>query len=135
MNTIRRFCFGVVAALATIVGAQAASPAGTWFVDMNGYTGTLVLAVTSTGAVSGFALNDPIAGFWNDSAGKLTFYRTAGGTLASMPPSNIQIFTGYMHPCLVSSPTGSQCLDGYFEAFAGTGGTASKNVFGWHGTR
>jgi hypothetical protein len=139
MKTTRRFFFGVVAALATVVAAYAASPAGNWSFNSNGSTfngqSSLSLTVDTAGNVHGTALGDPIVGFWNDSAAKLTFYRvTGGGSLISAQPDRIQIYTGYMHPCSVSSP-GQQCLEGSFEAIAGAAGTASKSVYGWFAFR
>jgi hypothetical protein len=131
MKTTRRFFFGVVAALTTVVAAHAASPAGTWSFNSNGYTSSLMLTVDAAGNVHGTVFGNQIVGFWNDSAAKLTFYRVTGGSLISVQPDKIQVYTGYMHACLVSDASGGQCLEGSFEAIAGTGGTASKSVYGW----
>jgi hypothetical protein len=140
--TVRKWSLGIVAALTTVVAAQAALPTGTstWTLFANGYSGPLVLNVDTAGNVTGTAYADPhkqlLKGFWTDSSGRLIFYLLPSGFgLNSAPADEIQIYTGYVHPCAVSDPNGARCIDGYFEAFAAVGGNPSRNVFGWRATK
>jgi len=135
MNVVRQVLHALFVLSAITAAAQAAPfvcVGGTgWYVSANGYTGTMDLGVDSAGNVTGTFLRNPVKGFWNDAAGKLTFYRAIGGTLASTPPEQIQIYTGYSFGCSLGCPSGTWYLEGYFESFAGTGATATKNLFGW----
>jgi hypothetical protein len=134
MNIIRNFCFMFATALTCAFSTLAAapSPAGTWQVSANGFTGTMALQVNAAGQVNGFFLGDPIDGFWDSNSGKIQFFRAIGGNIASTPPQSIQVYVGY----LLDSPSPiSQPLAGYFEAFSGTGGSAPRSVFGWFATR
>jgi hypothetical protein len=133
MNAIRYSLLGLVATLFMTFAAQAASlgcVSGGWAVSSNGYYGTMVLTVDAAGNVTGTFLGNPVKGFWNYVDGKLTFYRAIGGTTVSTPPEQLQVYTGYSFGCVECS-NGTWYIEGYFEAFAGTGATASKNVFGW----
>ena len=133
MNAISKNLLGLVAALAIANAAQAASPLGNWTMNANGFSGTLsVTSVAARGTITGTAVGSQMKGFWSDSAGRLVFYRAINGTTTSTPPEQIQIFEGYLHPCSTSFPSGSQCIEGSFQTFAGTGATASKNVLGWY---
>ena len=138
MKHLRTIWIGLAAALVISVSAQAQnSPAGTWAYTNNGHVGNLALTVDSAGNVTGTMTDtgvtgNPVKGFWDSSSLKLTFYRAINGTTSETPPDFIEIFTGYMFPCNVSAPA-AQCLAGTFEAFAGTGATAQKTVFGWFG--
>jgi len=103
----------------------------------------LILTVDTAGTVTGWYETsggvdisyDPVKGFWSAAGRKLTIYRAIGGTTANTSPEQIQVFTGYMFPASVSSPSGPQRLAGFFEAFAGTGGSAARSVFGWFATK
>jgi hypothetical protein len=135
MNATRKPLFGLAAALAVTVTIQAASPIGEWIVNNNGFGLLLSLTVDANGNVTGLANGESIKGFWNESAGKLTFHRDIGAVNLNGPVvsrDKIQVFTGYIFPCNSPSPSPQgQCLAGSFESFAGTGASASKNVFGW----
>jgi hypothetical protein len=135
MKNIRNLLLGTVAALCWTVSVNAAPPNGNWFVDANGFTGQLAINVATNGVVTGKFNNDPIGGFWSESCQRLMFYRVTAGFTSSTPPQFIQVFTGYQFPANASQPTGSQRLAGSFEAFSGTGGTATRNVFGWYATK
>jgi hypothetical protein len=139
MNTTRIFLLGLIASLAATITAHAQSPAGLWQTNTNGYSGTMMLSVDTAGNVTGWiqgaGIYNPVKGFWNATARKLTIYRTIDGTVANTPPERLQTFTGYMFPASVSQPAGVQQLAGYFEAFAGTGGSAPRNVFGWYAVK
>jgi hypothetical protein len=133
MKAIRNLLLGTLAALSFNFGAQAAPPIGSWAFDGNGYTGTLIIKnVDGAGNVSGNLAGDTIIGFWSESAQRLMFCRVNGNVNLGTPPSNIQVFTAYQFPVNVAQPTGPQRLAGTFEAFGGTGATASRNVFGWY---
>ncbi|HEX4770043.1 MAG TPA: hypothetical protein VH351_04375 [Bryobacteraceae bacterium] len=137
MNAIRNLLLGTVAALSFNFGAQAAPPNGTWAFDGNGYSGTLVITVDSANNLSGNSnlAGDKIIGFWSESAQRLMFCRVNGSTNLGTPPSNVQVFTAYQFPVNAAQPTGAQRLAGTFEAFSGTGATASRNVFGWYASK
>ena len=132
MKKIRTRLLGTVAALCLGIAVQAAPPTGVWSVDANGFTGTMSILVDAAGNVSGTFLSSPIRGFWTESSQRLMFYRVIGGSVLSTPPQNIQIYTAYQFPALTTQPNGSKRLTGYFEAFGGTGATATRNVFGWY---
>jgi len=137
----------ITLAMATV--AHAASPVGRWALNTNGYTGWLdITTMDPAGNIVGTleltnitpSRSDPIKGFWTDSAQKLTFYRAVDGravdgTPPSSPPERIQIYTGYMFAASATNPPGPQKLSGYFEAFLGTGGTATRHVFGWFASK
>jgi hypothetical protein len=131
MKKNHRVRLGIVAALATVLAVQAASPAGTWSMNANGYKGTLVLTIDAAGTLGGTLQlgNEPVSqikGFWSDLTGELTFYRV--NNLVSTPPDRIQIFTGYWWPSITYT---NGHLAGYFEAVSALGGTGLTNVFGW----
>lgn len=71
------------------------------------------------GAIIEGAKTQPIEGFWNEDARKVTFMRV----IDPAKPSTIQIYTGYL--------VGENQLLGTFEAFTGTGATRERSVFGW----
>lgn len=147
---IRRGISLIVAACAAVLGADAATPpVGTWqaFILLNKTDLQLSHVTLTIQTPGGTTLSGPISGsicaipcvastqtqingFWNDDTKTLLFYRK--------PPSpsqdfdSIQIYTGHVYPCTAGSPR--QCLGGSFEAFANSGGSAQKNVMGWHAT-
>jgi hypothetical protein len=133
MKMMRSLLLGTVAVVVGTAAAYATPPEGTWFVDANGFTGNLVIdPVRPNGTVTGSLFGDEIRGFWTESSQKLVFYRAINGSRAATPPEQIQIYTAYQFPADVSHPAGSQRLAGSFEAFAGTGATSERNVFGWY---
>jgi hypothetical protein len=135
MKRIRNLLLGTIAAFCLTSAASAASPVGTWSFDGNGYSGPLVINLDGGHNVTGSLIGDPIRGFWDDAAQKLVIYRVYKNTNVGTPPINIQVFTGYLFPANASQATGAQRLAGSFEAFSGTGGTATRNVFGWYATK
>jgi hypothetical protein len=132
MKNIRNLLLGMVAALYWTVTVNAAPPIGTWSINANGFSGLLTIDISATGDVTGKFNDDPIGGFWSESCQRLMFYRVTNGFTSSTPPQYIQVFTGYQFPANTTQPTGSQRLAGFFEAFSGTGATATRNVFGWY---
>jgi hypothetical protein len=113
-----------------------ALPLGNWRINANGYTGTLnVTAVDAQGDVTGTVTftgeaTNTLNGvaFWDDTAKKLTFIRVINAN----NPSMNQIFTGYWFAQNHTQPNGPSNLAGSFEAFAGTGGTAHRVLYGWY---
>jgi hypothetical protein len=96
---------------------------GTWDMNGNGSTGTLVIGgIGVDGALAGSstALGNKVLGFWDEASRRLTFMRLIKPT----DPSSFQVYTGY----LMSDDT---TLAGSFEAFKGSGATAERTVFGW----
>lgn len=110
-------------------------PTGDWHIDANGFVGTLHIAsVDQQGNVAGtltFSGEPPNqlnnVAFWNDAAQELTFIRV----INQANPSTFQIFTGFLFPEFHTQPNGPSQLAGSFQAFKGTGGTASRSRFGW----
>ena len=132
MNIVRRLYLSVAIALTLTTVAVAAPPTGTWAVNANGFAGTMVLSVDAAGNVTGSLLGNPVKGLWSESAQRLVLYRAINGTTSSTPPELIQIYTAYMFPASAGNPTGPKRLAGEFQAFAGTGATGPRNVFGWY---
>jgi hypothetical protein len=106
-------------------------PTGEWQLNANASTGTLVItSVNAAGGVSGTAFGNTIEGFWDSDANELMFLRISSST----NPSRNQVYTGYMFQNPVNPDAGENftiTLTGYFEAFAGSGGTAPRHRFGW----
>lgn len=111
----------------------ASGPVGTWDVNGNGYPG--VLSIPSVDAQGNLGANSTIYGqrifgFWNASAQMLTFMRT----ITPSDPTTFQVYTGY----LMQPQPGSGFLvsfAGSFEAFAGSGGSAQRPLYGWYAQR
>jgi hypothetical protein len=96
-----------------------------WRINANGTELDLVIdTIDQAGGFKGKMIKgkqvDQVMGVWNKSEGKMTFTRQTGGN----DPSSVQIYEGYLM-------AGDNRLAGSFEAFSGTGGTATRNMFGW----
>lgn len=96
-----------------------------WRLNSNGFeVDLLIKSIDENGNFKGEikqgAQTDPVGGVWNKAAGRLTFTRQTGGSDAAL----LQVYTGYLLQ-------GDNRLAGSFEAFAGTGGQATRSVFGW----
>jgi hypothetical protein len=108
---------------------------GFWAFNANGYNATLNIAsVDPQGNVTGtltFGTEIPSqlnnVAVWNDTAQVLTFIRIPNPA----DPSTFQIYTGYLFQAEVTQPNSGQMLAGSFIAFPGSGGSASRSVFGW----
>jgi hypothetical protein len=116
-------------------GAGAQAPptlrTGSWNINGNGYEDVLRIdGVSAQGKVSGTAYGQPIDGYWDEDARKLTFIRIIDPT----NPSKQQIFTGFWFQNPVNPGAGqnvTHTLAGFFEAFSGTGGSAQRTLYGW----
>lgn len=128
---------GALAGAAVLASAPRAARAaaslrtGTWKINANGFKGNLEIApVDAQGRVSGTVFGNPIRGFWDEDAKRITFMRIPNASV----PSSIQVYTGYMFRNSLGSDA-EFTLAGYFESFSGTGSTtAQRNVFGWFAT-
>jgi len=101
---------------------------GNWPICANGHRGELNIAsVTPQGHLNGTAFGDAIEGFWDDTAKKITFIRVP----VRNTPSTYQIYTGYLFENAYGIGNFTSTLTGYFEAFQGGGGAASRSLFGW----
>jgi hypothetical protein len=112
--------------------AQASLSSGSWTLNGNGFTGDLTItAVNADGSLNGTMYGgQPIIGFWDETAQKITFMKIVPSPPGQTPdPSTYQFYTGYLY-----SNGNTHTLAGFFEAFAGSGGTASRTVFGWFAT-
>jgi len=97
-------------------------PAGFYAFNGNGSEGSLhIEPVDSQGNLRGTLLGNPISGFWDDAAQKLTFIRV----INAADPSTFQVYTGYFFDQDRST------MAGFFEAFSGSGGSAQRSVYGW----
>ena len=109
------------------------APLGSWNITGNGFQGILdINAVDGSGNLDASAtvFGQTIIGFWDETSQKLTFIRVPADSSAS---SAYQIYTGYkMEGSLPDGATSA--LAGSFEAFGGTGGNASRSLFGWWAT-
>jgi hypothetical protein len=93
----------------------------------------VIVSVDAQGHVTGNLVRrdggvDAITGFWSESAKKLTFVRTINN------PSIIQVFTGYLlnaGTTFCSTGEFNKMMAGSFEAFASTGATRDRTLFGW----
>ncbi len=105
---------------------------GTWNMNGNGYQGQLIVtSVDAQGNLNGTVYNNPIQGFWDESSQKITFMRI----ITASDPSRLQIYTGYLFKTPPRPRAGQNftyTLSGFFEAFAGTGASAQRNLFGWY---
>ena len=106
-------------------------PRGPWNINGNGYPGLLwIEGVDALGNLlsSSTVYGNPIIGFWDAAAQKITFLRV----INSGDPSSLQIYTGYL---MQPQTGGSLALAGSFEAFQGTGAVAERVVYGWYALR
>ena len=131
---MKRALFGVAfLALVLCAGsAEAASlPNGNWNINGNGHTGVLTITgVDAQGRLSGTVFGQPLLGFWDSTSDAIVFMRL----IDTGQPATFQIYTGYLFRNPISPQAGQNVtytLTGSFLAFAGTGGTAARNVFGW----
>lgn len=110
------------------VNTTVSLPIGDWKFNGNGSTGTLKISpVDGNGNVQGSVFGDPIIGFWDEDAQKITFIRITD----SKDPSTLQFHTGYMF----SNEEGAgklYSLTGSFEGFSGTGAKAQRTTYGWY---
>src|SRR5438105_146312 len=105
--------------------STARAQTGEWTIDANGFLGQLnIVSIDGAGNLSGTVYGDPIVGFWDDDAKKITFIRV----INPLDPLSFQIYTGFffVDPLFWAGNQGdiSYTLAGYFEAFSGTGATA-----------
>jgi hypothetical protein len=104
---------------------------GDWDINGNGWEGKLTItAVDAQGRVTGSVYGDQILGFWDDVSKKITFMRLTNPG----DPSTFQTYTGYLFVTQpgTESTSGTANLAGSFEAFAGTGATAQRVLYGWY---
>jgi hypothetical protein len=103
-----------------------------WNINANGYAGELVISsVDAQGHLSGSVFGNPLIGFWDEAAGKITFMRI----INPGDPSTFQVYTGFLFTgpeSVVNEGDSHYTMAGEFEAFAGSGGTATRTVYGWY---
>jgi hypothetical protein len=109
-------------------------PTGSWTIDANGFRGHMDIAGVDGAGNLNATLTidaprvDQMEGFWDDGSKKITFIRV----LDASTPSRNQIYTGYYWNNSRDRPTDlTHFLAGEFEAFRGTGATASRVLYGW----
>jgi hypothetical protein len=79
-------------------------------IDANGNLKGVILEGTKS---------QPIEGFWNEDAKRVTFLRV----IDAAKPSTAQVYTGYL--------MGDNQLAGVFKAFKGTGASRDRSEFAW----
>lgn len=99
-----------------------------WSLLGNRSVGTLILFFHADGHIDGTIYGDKIEGFWDEDSQKLTFIRIPNGA----QPNAHQIYTGYKFSWTDKAGNTAHCLAGSFEAFAGTGASVERNIFGWY---
>ena len=105
----------------TTLASSPIIPTGTWYINANGYLGVLeVTSIDIVGNLTGTLFGTPVAGFWDGSARRMTFENNKASV-------ELQVYTGY----LVREGSGTALLAGSFEAFSGTGGSATRNIYAW----
>jgi hypothetical protein len=98
-------------------------PLETWTILANGYEGVLDIdAIGAGGNFSGSVFGTPMKGFYDGISRRITFSTTTA------PSSELQVFRGHQLTLGFAQDWG---LAGEFEAFSGTGATATRNVYGW----
>jgi hypothetical protein len=100
---------------------------GEWNINANGFVSDLrIIAINADGSLQATMFGgQQVVGFWDEPAQKITLIKIEA---TSSDPSRLQTYTGYLFD---ASSGLEQTLAGTFEAFAGTGGTAQRVVFGW----
>jgi len=103
--------------------SAASLPVGDWtLIIANGFTGTFhISSIDAHGNLTGTVFGKPMQGFWDGYAGKITFE-------TGKASADLQVYTGFLQ----KTDNGTMFhLDGSFEAFSGSGGSAERNVFNW----
>jgi len=104
---------------------------GVWNINANGFEGQLNIAsVDAQGNLNGTVFGNPIRGFWDENAQKITFLRV----INAADPTTLQVFTGFRFQNPQNPEPGrnvTHTLAVFFEAFSGTGATAQRSLFGW----
>lgn len=111
-----------------------APPLARWAITANDNGGTLkITAIDTLGNISGTVFETPMKGFYDGASRRITFETTTS------PSSELQVYRGYMLPLPILGSGGQvgtgrffTFMAGDFEAFSGTGATATRNVYGWH---
>ncbi|WDM20256.1 hypothetical protein [Paenibacillus polymyxa] len=109
---------------------QFALPTGRWNIEANGFTGELNITSVSGGFVTGTVFGNPIRGWYDFNAGKLTFVRFIGG--GNVTGINNQVYEGY-----IWRRVGTDTLFTLAGSFitVGGGSSAQKSKFGWVATK
>lgn len=104
---------------------------GTWLIETNGFQGSIeISSIDPAGRVAGTLFQDPMSGFWDEAARRLSMIRI----INAANPSTFQYYTGYLFPnaeTITFPITSLYSLAGTFRAFAGTGATTIRDEFGW----
>jgi len=111
------------------------APPDTYSANSHGYTGTAVFNFPSNnlaGTFTGTWLGQTIqVGYYDPKANTVVFYIVDGTT-----PSQLQIYHGwittYTRPLADDAAQYYFEIDGYFQAFSGTGATAEVPDYGWN---
>ena len=102
---------------------------GPWHFSANGVAGQLTLTDDGSGKLSGsIDGNQPVIGFWDANAQKVTFLRITNPTT---DPFSAQVYTGYLSSHIQPPDVIVYTLVGSYQAFSGSDVTAQRNVFGW----
>ncbi len=113
---------------ATTLASTPVIPTGTWIMNANGSWGELeVTSIDVVGNLKGTLFGTPITGYWDSYARRMTFETHKASV-------EVQVYTGYLiwdQEANYTPEQGTFVLAGTFEAFSGTGATATRNVYAW----
>ena len=103
-----------------------------WTLNANGHMFNFRFSYTPQGSVSGTMFDERIIGFWDHTSQKIIFMRMANPS----DPTSFQIYTGFLFKDTTTNSLGSplcyQTLSGSFLTPAGSGGSATRNEYGWY---
>jgi hypothetical protein len=99
-------------------------PVGTWTIDANGSTGTLIIGSGAAGTFNGTALGQPLSGFFNETDQEFSFIR-----VTSPDVSTFEIYNGTLFSFSPNVSTAIFTLGGTFRTYPPAGGAVSP--FAW----
>jgi hypothetical protein len=105
-------------------------PIGTWNINADGFTGSLIVGSDGSGGFNGTVFGDPIVGYFDETSQTFTFMRLSGGGL-----TQVQTYHGNLFKVVQTQNVGGTItqtttftLTGDFQTFPATG---TVNVFAW----
>jgi hypothetical protein len=112
--------------------AQAISlPVGDWSVNADGYHGTLHISgidVAGNIQAGSTIYGNPIVGFYDSTAGRISFIRPLGSTAIYD-----QVYNGYLYRDIPNPSL--YFLAGDFAAYKGGGGVTQRINYGWYASK
>lgn len=94
-------------------------PVGTWNINANGTTGTLIVGSTTTGTFNGTVFGQPLAGFFDETEQEFSFIRVTHADV-----STFEVYHGTLFSFSPSTSTLVYTLAGTFRTYPAAGATA-----------